>query len=373
MSKRAYKRLHCDHRGVALISVLYFLIVCGLAATALLWSERSRASSVLDARGGVRLSAAADSALYAALADWKPGDRLRQPVGTTLMLTTTTSPLLRTRVFVTRTTRRLFGIVAEATQLLDGSARRVSLFVRLPLPSTTPRGALVSAVDVTIGSEARIVVDSACGDTVTAGVMLAPTAALTIDSTVIGGVPSVARDAVAADSATYVRFGDVWWSDLAAAADVRLADGAHITPMPVTSAGSCARAQSNWGDPSTPTSPCGARLPIVYAAGDLTIDGGLGQGALLVDGHLIIAGPFTFSGQIVARGGIEMSADNIAITGSVKAWRTRADTVATRADTARVVLARWVTLRSSGCDAWHGVASWLQPRRVRNFAWMEQL
>jgi hypothetical protein len=141
----------------------------------------------------------------------------------------------------------------------------------------------------------------------------------------------------------------------------------------VTSASSCVRVESNWGDPGVPTSPCAARTPIVYAAGDLTIDGGLGQGALLVDGHLLIAGPFTFSGQIVARGGIEMIADNIAISGSVNAWRARVDTVAAHADSARVVLARQMTLRYSGCDAWHGVASWLVPRRVRDFAWMEQL
>lgn len=360
-------------KGVALISVLYFLIVCGLAATALLFSERSRAGNVLDARGSLRLSAMADSALYGALATWQMGDRLRQPVGATITAATMSSSEVRTRVLVTRTTRRLFAIVAEASRILDGSARRVSLLVRLPLASTTVRGALVSAIDVSIGPQARIVVDSACGDTTTAGVVLAPSAALTIDSAVIGGVPVVTRDAAAADSATYLRFGDAWWNDLAAAADIRLGNGAHVTPMPVTSGASCARVESNWGDPGSPTSPCAARLPIVYAPGDLTVDGGLGQGALLVDGHLIIAGPFTFSGQIVARGGIEMIADNITITGSVYAWRARTDTLTPHADSARVVLARRVTLRSSGCDAWHGVASWLQPRRVHEFAWMEQL
>jgi hypothetical protein len=360
-------------KGVALIAVLYFLIVCGLAATALLWSERTRATNVVGARGGTRLSAVADSALYAALAAWQPADRIRQPVGATILLATSSAPDVRTRVFITRTTRRLFAVVAEASQLLDGSARRVSLLVRLPLTSMAPRAALVSAVDVTIGAQARIVVDTACGDTATAAVLLAPSVALTIDSTVIGSAPGAARSAAAADSATYLRFGNAWWTDLAAAADVRLAAGAHVTPMPVTSASSCVRGESNWGDPGVSTSPCSARMPIVYAAGDLTIDGGLGQGALLVDGHLLIAGPFTFSGQIVARGGIEMIADNIAISGSVSAWRARGDTLGAHADSARVVLARRTTLRSSGCDAWHGVASWLVPRRVRDFAWMEQL
>ena len=357
--------------GVALISVLYFLVVCGLAATALLLSERSRAGNVLGTRNGARLIALADSALYSALAEWKRWERLQQPVGSTVALATVSTREVRTSVFVTRTTRRLYSILAEASQLTDGSARRVSLFVRLPLASTSPRAALVSAVDVTIGTEARIVADTACGDTTAAAIVLAPTTTLSIDSTAVGGPPSVVRAAAAADSATYLQFGDGWWSDLATAADVRLANGAHVAPIPVTSAGSCVRNDSNWGDPITHLSACGARAPIVYAAGDLTIDGGLGQGALLVDGHLLIAGPFTYSGQIVARGGIEMLADNIAITGSVRAWRARGDTLAARADTARVVLARRVTLRYSGCDAWHGVASWLQPRRVRDYAWTE--
>ena len=373
MTNRSSRSRRNARKGVALISVLYFLIVCGLAATALLWSERARATNVLGALGGGRLSAIADSALYAALAGWQPGERLRQSVGTTIVLSTTSSPDVRTRVFVTRTTRRLFAIVAEATRILDGNARRVTLFVRLPLASTLPRGALVSAVDVAIGPEARIVVDTACGDTTTAGVVLAPSAALTVDSTIIGGGPSVARSAAAADSATYLRFGNAWWSDLTMAADVRLTAGARVTPTPVTSAGSCVRVESNWGDPGPTTSPCAARIPIVYAAGDLTIDGGLGQGALLVDGHLLITGPFMFSGQIVARGGIEMIADNITIIGSVNAWRARGAAVAALNDSARVVLARRTTLRYSGCDTWHGVASSRQPRRVRDFAWMEQL
>jgi hypothetical protein len=372
MTKRSSRSPRSTRKGVALISVLYFLIVCGLAATALLFGQRSRTTNVLDARGGLRLSALADSALYGALAGWEPRDRLRQPIGATVVLATTPSPDVRTRVFITRATRRLFAIVSESSRLLDGSARRVSLLVRVPVASS-PRGVLVSAVDATIGSGARIVADTACGDTTGAAVVLAPSVTLTIDSTAIGSAPSVLRDPVAADSATYLRFGDAWWNDLALAADVRLADGAHVTPMPVTSGGSCSRGDSNWGDPSSPAAPCAARVPIVYAAGDLTIDGGLGQGALLVDGHLIIAGPFTFSGQIVARGGIEMIADNITITGSVHAWRARGDTLAVHADSARVVLARGVTIRSSGCDAWHGVASWLQPRRVRDFAWIEQL
>ncbi|HKN67124.1 MAG TPA: hypothetical protein VJW73_12665, partial [Gemmatimonadaceae bacterium] len=164
MTKRSLRSSRPARKGVALISVLYFLIVCGLAATALLFGQRSRATNVLAAGGGLRLSAIADSALYGALAAWQPRDRLRQPIGTTVVLATSSSPDVRTRVSVTRTTRRLFAIVAESSRLLDGSTRRVSLLVRVPVASS-PRGVLVSAVDATIGGDARIVVDTACADT----------------------------------------------------------------------------------------------------------------------------------------------------------------------------------------------------------------
>ena len=142
MTKRSPPAPRAARKGVALISVLYFLIVCGLAATALLFGQRSRASSVRDARGSLRLSVLADSALYATLATWQPGDRLRQPVGATIVLATRSAPDIRTRVSVTRTTRRLFAIVAEASRIADGSARRATLLVRLPLAAASARGAL---------------------------------------------------------------------------------------------------------------------------------------------------------------------------------------------------------------------------------------
>jgi hypothetical protein len=179
------------------------------------------------------------------------------------------------------------------------------------------------------------------------------------------------RDSAADDSATYLRFGSAWWNDLASAADIRLANGARVAPSPTIAAGRCAASDSNWGDPSSIGSPCANRSPLIVADGDLTIVGGVGQGVLLVSGHLVIAGPITFSGQIVARGGIETLADNITISGEVYAWRARDDSAATHASPSHVVLTHRTTLRYSGCDAWHGIASWHEPHRVRDRAWAE--
>jgi len=183
--------------------------------------------------------------------------------------------------------------------------------------------------------------------------------------------PSVVRDAMAVDSATYLRIGDAWWSELAAHADVRLAGDVRIAPSPQVIAGQCIEGDANWGDPRSSTSACATHAPIVHVAGDLTIAGGAGQGALLVDGHLSITGAFTYSGQIVARRGIETRADNIAISGVVYAWRASVDSTASRVTTNEVMLMHATTLRRSVCDAQYGVASWQQPRRVRERAWSE--
>jgi hypothetical protein len=357
-----------ERRGIALVSVLYFLVVCGLVTTAVLFVERTTTRDANTNATGAQLIAAADEALHSAIGTWNSPARARQPIGSTATLSVPGSA----SVYVTRLTLTTFSVVAEALSSTVAS-RRVSILVRMPPGVGAVSGALVSAVGVTVGPQVRFTVDtSSCGDSALAAVVLSPTATLALDPVLpVAHQPSVARDSAAADSAAYLRFGNAWWNDLVIAADVRLATGAHVVPSPSATGDTCLLIETNWGDPTSATAPCGERVPVVYAAGDLTIDGGTGQGVLLVDGRLLIAGPFTYSGQIVARGGIETNADNITISGVVYAWRARTDTTVAGANASDVVLARRTTLRYSRCDARHGVASSLQPRRVRERAWME--
>jgi hypothetical protein len=227
---------------------------------------------------------------------------------------------------------------------------------------------LVSAVNVTVGPNVRFITDSAsCGDTSEA-IVLAPSVTVNIDpATPLDARPIARTDSLAADSASYLHIADAWWADLTRAAHIVLPRDARMTPAPLVSGGRCANSAGNWGDPAA-LSPCVDRTPTVYAPGDLTIDGGVGQGVLLVDGQLVIAGPFAYSGQIVARHGIETRADNITISGRVYAWRASENPAATRATANELMLTHTTTLRASRCDARHGVASWLRPRRVRERA-----
>ena len=361
-----------ERRGIALVAVLYFLVVCALTATAVLYAQRTARGDARSARGGTRLLSAADAALQSALSQWNSADRSAQLVGSTVATTAALDDGVQVTTYVTRLTPRLFSITSEARFSADNVARRVSLLVRLPVEGTRARAALVSAVGVAIGQGVRFVTDSSPCDTPSTAVVLAPDALLTLDAGIPpGSEPATVRDSLAADSSIYLRIAGSWWSELAQRADIRLGSDAHVTPTPSAEGGECSRSDTNWGDPLGTVSACATRVPLVYAPGDLTIDGGTGQGVLLVDGHLVIAGSFTFSGQIVARRGIETLADNITISGVVYAWRASSDASVSHAITSDVKLTHTTTLRFSGCDARHGVASWLQPRRVRERAWSE--
>jgi hypothetical protein len=372
MSDYSLARERSNHRGVALVAVLYFLVVCALTITAVLFAQRSAKQNALSTANGTQLLAAAEVALHSTVGSWSSTDRRRQAVGSTAASVATINAGVRTTTYITRLTSRVFSITSEARFVAGNIARRVSLLVRLPFDATRVHGALISAVDVTIGAQVRFATDSTPCDTASAAVVLTPNAALAIDADIPpGSRPSVWRDSIADDSSIYLRAADTWWSELAQRADIRLAADAHITPTPIVVAGQCRTSDTNWGDPLGLIAECADRAPLVYVPGDLTIDGGAGQGVLLVDGHLAIAGPFTFSGQIVARHGIETLADNIAISGEVYAWRASSDTSVSHTITSDVRLTHATTLRYSGCDARHGIASWLQPRRVRQRAWSE--
>jgi hypothetical protein len=96
------------------------------------------------------------------------------------------------------------------------------------------------------------------------------------------------------DSANVETLGTVEVDSVAAAADVQLASGAmeHVTNG------------------------------VVHARGDLTLVGGTGTGMLIVEGRLIITGPLSYEGVIVARGGISVVVPGVTITGVIRSGGT---------------------------------------------------
>jgi len=105
-------------------------------------------------------------------------------------------------------------------------------------------------------------------------------------------------------------------ADIVHAGDARLRE---IRPR-VGPPGDCARsAIANWGAPRLPGHPCFDYFPIIYAAGDLTIESpGSGQGILLVDGDLTLTGGFEFYGVLIVKGRLTLTDHGSQVYGA--AW-----------------------------------------------------
>jgi hypothetical protein len=139
----------------------------------------------------------------------------------------------------------------------------------------------------------------------------------------IDGIPGAkSQNPVAADTNTYIKFGDQTWNQLTASADITLPAG-NYNVAPTVSGGKCQYSNtSNWGDPQR-TTACADYFPIIYVKGDLKIQANsVAQGVLLVDGSVEMAGNFTFNGIIVAKNDIKSTGNGNKITGSAFAGNT---------------------------------------------------
>jgi hypothetical protein len=138
----------------------------------------------------------------------------------------------------------------------------------------------------------------------------------------IGGAPPVRRDSLLR-VAGVLTDGDSAWVRLAALADkvVGVAGaGARLTPGPVGTALACeAAVAANWGEPGRPPQVpgCQGYRPVILARGDLILEGGRGQGVLLVEGDLTLTGPAEFYGVVLVRGRLRATAEGARILGWV--------------------------------------------------------
>lgn len=65
--------------------------------------------------------------------------------------------------------------------------------------------------------------------------------------------------------------------------------------------------ETNWGEPTVPTDPCFGYFPIIYHNGNLSLQGGRGQGILLVEGDLTATGGVVFYGPVFVTGTLSTS------------------------------------------------------------------
>ena len=61
----------------------------------------------------------------------------------------------------------------------------------------------------------------------------------------------------------------------------------------------------NWGEPNRSNGgPCTGYYPVIHAPSDLVVDGGRGQGVLIVEGNLTLRSGVDFTGVVLVRGAV---------------------------------------------------------------------
>ena len=216
-----------------------------------------------------------------------------------------------------------------------GARRRAGLLVRLSVPQVNILGAITTKGTVKIGGSTSI----NGRDTSFAGWNCPPAGAAVAGAAVpsftnlsyggtcaggscIQGSPVVSITAAAADSNTYFSYGGIKWADLVAMAD-KTVSGTLTGVGPSLVAGACKTSDNkNWGDPARNVllpGACENYFPVIYAPGDVSINGNVGQGILLVNGNLSIQGGFNFYGPVISRGTVKLTGTGNHINGSVLA------------------------------------------------------
>jgi hypothetical protein len=227
---------------------------------------------------------------------------------------------------------------AGANSTPISARRRIGMIVRLNMPKVNQLGALTTRGTVKIGGSTAVLGTDTTfsgwncppAGAAIAGVAVPSFSNITfggncVGGTCISGSPLVSVTPTASDTNTYFSYGSLKWSQLVAMADKTVSGTyPHVRPSTSNSGGvsTCNTGDNaNWGDPgrANPPGVCEGYFPIVYAPGDVSVNGDIGQGVLLVSGNLNIQGGFTYYGQIIVRGTVKLTGTGNHVYGGIMA------------------------------------------------------
>lgn len=330
-------------RGVALVVTLLAIVMLGIVIAGVFFGssqeERMGRSQIHQAAA----FAGAERGIASVLAAWDGSREAQLSIGATRSPTFSEHEDVTITTVLTRLTKSTYWVVSEAQAgPHDGARRAVGALLRLDIPDLGPLAALGIRVHsgVTtsplLGGDVRVDgADAApagwddCAEgTPAAGIVAS-------DTTVVGssggdcrsvgcldGAPPLVLDPAIGDSAGFP-FVAAEWTHLVSAATTSFPGGSVVggpeRPLgPRVREGECdTTVPENWGDPARGTE-CALYFPIVHVRGDLQLAGGAGQGTLLVDGDLTIAGGARFVGAVFVRGALRTGAGGAQIVGMTR-------------------------------------------------------
>ena len=318
-------------RGAALAFVVVALFVLGgLASTIFVLSFAEQRVGRRSVRF-FQASATADAGAYAPLSRWDAAVYNKLSIGSTESFAGQnpdgTGSYLGT---VTRLGARLFLVTSEGGSADTDVRQRAGTLIRLQPLKLTIKAALDIQGPLSIAETVRISgldlppYGWSCGP---AGPPLPGLRSPAPDSSVTpwsGCEASRCLEGTPRFDATVggyvsgrVDLGGTSIADLRAVA-AHVLQGGNVRVQPVEANGTCVTADpNNWGDPYDQAGACGDHFPAVYSVEDLAVNGGYGQGILVVEGDFTVSGGFQFFGVVVVLGRLMTLGTGGQITGAL--------------------------------------------------------
>jgi hypothetical protein len=322
--------------GIALVAVLSTLALLAVLTAGSLATTSALRSGARLGIAGTQTMTATEFALELPAAEWRSRAVADLAVGATTSWADGTGAVAITRISPT-----LVWMVAEGRGHPD-ALRRAGRVLRIPDLPFDSLGIVTAAGPVVVGNNVTIApptsLESLCGADLLGRIVLAQGQTVRdMEGSTVTSPPSVAR---ANDTTVYKGIDRLMSLYLGSIAEVSLPGGASIT--------------------------LAGPEQFVHAAGSIAVTGGAGAGILYVDGALEISGQTTFSGLIVATGGVTLSGGPTSITGLIVSGP-GPDPV----HPATTYLAGVATLRPALCAVRAALQSLIPPRPVGGRSWAE--
>jgi hypothetical protein len=336
-------------RGFALPVAIFAIGVIGVLVTGGFFIARQETRIGVSSQKGAEAFYLAELGVSNVLDNWQAASFSQMAMGDSVMRSGSTSEG-DYDVNITRLSNWLYFLDSRATissggPMLRGASRRVGTLAKVRTLDIRPRAALTTVHSLRVGGSSQIIGQdehppewgSLCDPadlTDKPGVLIDDPANLSTNGNAwdIDGNPAVDSDPTLT-SASLLVLGNLTWDQLKAMANITLSPGVSITQVDPDSISSgtdwiCNKSNNrNWGDPLNPGSVCGGHFPIIYARGDVGIQSSdAGQGILLVEGDLKLAGGFNFYGPVVVRGELSTAGTGGHVHGGLIAANVNLDT-----------------------------------------------
>jgi hypothetical protein len=322
-------RTHIRRSGFALPVAVFAIVIIGALVAGAFFASTQEFRIGSNTIQQTRALGAAEFGLNQTQANWNGSWNTTMQRGEVRTVTPTTSDGSVATVRVTRLNDQAFLVASEGVS--GQSRRRTAKLLVLNVPQLNILAALTARGATKIGGSSFIDGndhaypgwDCPAPGAALPGIAASDTTDITragcLNYSCVAGNPKVVETPAAADTSTYFNFGSLDWRQLTAMAS-KIAGGTK-TVIPSEVNGVCdINDSNNWGEPFKANGgACLDYYPIIYAPGDATLNGGRGQGILLVEGDLQVQGGFEFFGPVIVRGTLKTAGTGGHFNGGVMA------------------------------------------------------